>query len=218
MQPKLLRVLQEREFERLGSSRTLRSEARLIAATNRDLAEMVEDQSFRADLYYRLNVIPIVVPPLRERPEDVPLLEQHFTELFSRRINKAIHSVPSETMSAMVQYDWPGNVRELQNVIERAVILSAGGVLRVSSTDLKSGAHTPGKSGERGGAAPRRKRSDAPPPDRDRVLEALKATGGRVGGADGAAARLGMKRTTLIAHLKRLGIDPRTVSSRSVVS
>jgi PAS domain S-box-containing protein len=218
LQPKLLRVLQEREFERLGSSRTLRSEARLIAATNRDLAKMVEDQSFRADLFYRLNVIPIVVPPLRERPEDVPLLVQHFTELFSRRINKAIHRVPSETMSAMVQYDWPGNVRELQNVIERAVILSTGGVLRVSSTDLKSGAHTPGKSGESGTAASRRKRNDTPPPDRDRVLEALKATDGRVGGADGAAARLGMKRTTLIAHLKRLSIDPRTVGSRTVVS
>jgi formate hydrogenlyase transcriptional activator len=211
LQPKLLRVLQEREFERLGSSRTLRSEARLIAATNRDLAKMVEDQTFRADLFYRLNVIPILVPPLRERPEDVPLLVQHFTELFSRRINKAIQSVPSETMSAMVQYDWPGNVRELQNVIERAVILSTGGVLRVSSTDLKSGAHTPRKSSESGGTAPGRKRSDAPPPGRDRVLEALKATGGRVGGVDGAAARLGMKRTTLIAHLKRLGINPRTV-------
>ena len=145
LQPKLLRVLQEREFERLGSSRTLRSEARLIAATNRDLSKMVEAHTFRADLFYRLNVIPILLPPLRERPEDVPLLVQHFTELFSRRINKAIQSVPSETMSAMVQYDWPGNVRELQNVIERAVILSAGGVLRVSSTDLKSGVHTPAK-------------------------------------------------------------------------
>jgi PAS domain S-box-containing protein len=215
LQPKLLRVLQEREFERLGSSRTLRSEARLIAATNRDLAKMVEDQSFRADLFYRLNVIPIVVPPLRERPEDVPLLVQHFTELFSRRINKAIQSVPSETMSAMVRYDWPGNVRELQNVIERAVILSAGGVLRVSSMDLRSGAHGPGKSGESGGTASKRKRSDAPPPDRDRVLEALQAAAGRVGGADGAAQRLGMKRTTLIAHMKRLGIQPRTVAGNS---
>jgi PAS domain S-box-containing protein len=213
LQPKLLRVLQEREFERLGSSRTQRTEARLIAATNRDLSKMVEDQTFRADLFYRLNVIPIVVPPLRERPEDVPLLVQHFTELFSRRINKAIQSVPSETMSAMVQYDWPGNVRELQNVIERAVILSSGGVLRVSSTDLKSGAHTPGKSSESSGVPPKRKRSDAPPPGREQVLEALKAAGGRVGGADGAAARLRMKRTTLIAHLNRLGIHPRMTVS-----
>jgi len=216
LQPKLLRVLQEREFERLGSSRTLRSEARLIAATNRDLSKMVAEQTFRADLFYRLNVIPIYVPALRERPEDVPLLVQHFAELFSRRINKPILSVPSETMSAMVQYDWPGNVRELQNVIERAVILSSGGVLRVSSADLKGGAHPPGKTGESGGVASRRKRNDSPPPGRDRVLEALKATGGRVGGGDGAAARLGMKRTTLIAHLKRLGINPRTVVGQSL--
>jgi len=210
LQPKLLRVLQEREFERLGSSRTLRTEARLIAATNCDLAKMVEKQTFRADLFYRLNVIPIRVPALRERPEDVPLLVQHFTELFSRRVNKAIQTIPAETMSAMVQYDWPGNVRELQNVIERAVILSAGGVLKVPSTDLKIDAGAPAKIRENGGA-PRRERSDAPPPDRDQVVQALKATGGRVGGADGAAARLGMKRTTLIAQMKRLGIHPRTV-------
>ena len=124
LQPKLLRVLQEREFERLGSSRTLRTDARLIAATNRDLSKMVEEQKFRSDLFYRLNVIPILVPPLRERPEDVPLLVQHFAELFSRRINKSIQTIPTETMSALVQYSWPGNVRELQNVIERAVILS----------------------------------------------------------------------------------------------
>ena len=130
LQPKLLRVLQEREFERLGSSRTLRTDARLIAATNRDLSKMVEEQKFRSDLFYRLNVIPILVPPLRERPEDVPLLVQHFAELFSRRMNKSIQTIPAETMSALVHYAWPGNVRELQNVIERAVILSTGGVLR----------------------------------------------------------------------------------------
>ncbi len=208
LQPKLLRVLQEREFERLGSSRTLRTEARLIAATNRDLAKMVDEQKFRSDLFYRLNVIPIVVPPLRERPEDVPLLVQHFAELFSRRINKPIQTIPPETMSALVQYDWPGNVRELQNVIERAVILSTGGVLRVPSTDLKN---NPAKNGATGPAAARGRRSDAPPPGRDQVLQALEATSGRVGGADGAAQRLGMKRTTLIAHMKRLGINPRTV-------
>jgi PAS domain S-box-containing protein len=210
LQPKLLRVLQEREFERLGSSRTLRSEARLIAATNRDLSKMVEAQKFRADLFYRLNVIPILLPPLRERPEDVPLLVQHFAELFSRRMNKAIQTIPSETMSAMVHYDWPGNVRELQNVIERAVILSTGGVLKVAPNDLKSAA-APAKRGER--ETPR-KRSDAPPPDRDQVLEALRAAGGRVGGTAGAAARLGMKRTTLIAYMKRLNIDPQTVIGR----
>jgi PAS domain S-box-containing protein len=211
LQPKLLRVLQEREFERLGSSRTLRSEARLIAATNRDLSKMVEAQTFRADLFYRLNVIPIHVPPLRERPEDVPLLVQHFAELFSRRMNKAIQTIPSETMSAMVQYDWPGNVRELQNVIERAVILSSGGVLRVSPNDLTRKAGAPVKPREK--AALAGKKPNSPPPDREQVMQALQATAGRVGGADGAAARLGMKRTTLIAHMKRLGINPRTVIS-----
>jgi len=209
LQPKLLRVLQEREFERLGSSRTLRSEARLIAATNRDLSKMVEEQRFRADLFYRLNVIPIVVPPLRERPEDVPLLVQHFAELFSRRMNKAIRTIPSETMSAMVHYDWPGNVRELQNVIERAVILSTGGVLKVPPGDLKSArARRPER------AASHSKRSAAPPPDREQVLQMLEATGGRVGGPDGAAARLGMKRTTLIAYMKRLSIDSKLSSGR----
>ena len=213
MQAKLLRVIQNREIQRVGSQEVRQVNVRLIAATNRDLRVEVLAGKFREDLFYRLNVIPIVVPPLRERPEDVPLLVQHFTELFSRRINKAIQSVPSETMSAMVQYDWPGNVRELQNVIERAVILSSGGVLRVSSTDLKSGAHTPGKSSESSGVPPKRKRSDAPPPGREQVLEALKAAGGRVGGADGAAARLRMKRTTLIAHLNRLGIHPRMTVS-----
>jgi PAS domain S-box-containing protein len=208
LQPKLLRVLQEREFERLGSSRTLRSEARLIAATNRDLSKMVEAQTFRADLFYRLNVIPILLPPLRERPEDVPLLVQHFAELFSRRMNKAIQTIPSETMSAMVHYNWPGNVRELQNVIERAVILSIGGVLKVPPGDLKNAATAPAKRAQRETPP---KRSDAPPPDRERVLEALRASGGRVGGDAGAAARLGMKRTTLIAHMKRLSIDAQTV-------
>ena len=208
LQPKLLRVLQEREFERLGSSRTLRTEARLIAATNRDLAQMVDEQKFRSDLFYRLNVIPIEVPALRDRPEDVPLLVQHFAELFSRRINKPIQTIPAETMSAMVQYDWPGNVRELQNVIERAVILSAGGVLRVPAADLRRG--TPPKSLETEPPATKRRKADAPP-DRDRVLDALKAAEGRVGGPGGAADRLGLKRTTLIAHMKRLGINPRTV-------
>jgi PAS domain S-box-containing protein len=197
LQPKLLRVLQEREFERLGSSRTLRTEARLIAATNRDLEKMVEAQQFRSDLFYRLNVFPMRVPSLRERPEDVPLLVQHFAELFSRRMNKVIRTIPSETMSAMVHYEWPGNVRELQNVIERAVILSTGGVLRVPASDLKTVVKEP--------AVPRTTA------DREQIIEALTATGGRVGGADGAAARLGMKRTTLIAHMKRLGISPRTV-------
>ncbi len=212
LQPKLLRVLQEREFERLGSSRTMRTDARLIAATNRDLSKMVDEQTFRSDLFYRLNVIPILVPALRERPEDVPLLVQHFTELFSRRMNKMIRTIPTETMSALVRYDWPGNVRELQNVIERAMILSTGGVLQISSADLKTRSRPAGLTQ----AAPTRKRNDIVLPDRDQVTEALHATGGRVGGPDGAAARLGLKRTTLIAHMKRLGINPRTAINPAV--
>jgi formate hydrogenlyase transcriptional activator len=210
LQPKLLRVLQEREFERLGSSRTLRTDARLIAATNRDLAKMVEEQKFRSDLFYRLNVIPIRVPALRERPEDVPLLVQHFTELFSRRMRKSIQTIPSETMASMMRYDWPGNVRELQNVIERAVILSAGGVLRVPAADLKSRGLPQDKATNKAQAVARR---NIPLLDREQVVRVLKETAGRVGGPDGAAARLGLKRTTLIAQLKRLGINPRTVVS-----
>jgi formate hydrogenlyase transcriptional activator len=209
LQPKLLRVLQEREFERLGSSRTLRTDARLIAATNRDLAEMVEEQKFRSDLFYRLNVIPIRVPALRERPEDVPLLVQHFAELFSRRMRKSIQTIPSETMAAMMRYDWPGNVRELQNVVERAVILSASGVLRVPAADLKIRVPSQDKAANKAQAVARR--NNIPLLDREQVVQVLKETAGRVGGPDGAAARLGLKRTTLIAQLKRLGINPRTV-------
>jgi PAS domain S-box-containing protein len=216
LQPKLLRVLQEREFERLGNSRTQRTDARLIAATNRDLSEMVAEQKFRSDLFYRLNVFPLYVPALRERPEDVPLLVRHFAELFSRRIGKAIQTIPLETMNALMRYDWPGNVRELQNVIERAVILSTRGVLRVSLAEL---------NGKRSGV-PRSKepvthkthkriRANVPALNRDQIVRALQEAGGRVGGADGAAARLGLKRTTLIAHLKRLAIDPHTVIGQS---
>jgi formate hydrogenlyase transcriptional activator len=210
LQPKLLRVLQEREFERLGSSRTLRTNARLIAATNQDLAAMVQEQRFRSDLFYRLNVFPIHVPALRERPEDLPLLIRHFAEVFSRRMNKSIETIPTETMNALMQYHWPGNVRELQNVIERAVILSTEGVLRVPVSDLKQ--QTATTNDHRGAVPARRKRNTSPPPDRDQVLLALKASAGRVGGNDGAAAKLGMKRTTLIALLKRLGIDSRSVN------
>jgi PAS domain S-box-containing protein len=210
VQPKLLRVLQEREFERLGSSRTLRTDARLIAATNQDLSQMVERQKFRSDLYYRLNVFPIQVPPLRERPEDVPLLTRHFTEVFSRRMNKPITTIPRETMDALVHYSWPGNVRELQNVIERAVILSSRGVLRVPTTDLRPPSIASAKSVEKPSAR-ESARHIVRSLDRDQVVEALRNSAGRVGGAEGAAARLGLKRTTLIAHMKRLGIDPRTV-------
>jgi len=209
LQPKLLRVLQEREFERLGSSRTQRTDARLIAATNRDLSEMVEEQKFRADLFYRLNVFPLYVPALRERPEDVPLLVRHFAELFSRRMSKAIETIPPETMSALMRYHWPGNVRELQNVIERAVILSTRGVLRVSIGELNAKGAVPARK-EPVPQGRKRTRTIVPPLNRDQIVQALQEADGRVGGPDGAAARLGLKRTTLIAHLKRLAIDPRS--------
>jgi PAS domain S-box-containing protein len=215
LQPKLLRVLQEREFERLGSSRTLRTNARLIAATNRDLSAMVEDQKFRADLYYRLNVFPLYVPALRERPEDVPLLVRHFAELFSRRMSKVIETIPPETMTALMRYHWPGNIRELQNVIERAVILSTRGVLRVSIAEPNAKGNGVLKSKEPPTQTRKRIRGSVPLLNRDQILQALQKSGGRVGGADGAAARLGLKRTTLIAHLKKLAIDPQTVIKQS---
>jgi formate hydrogenlyase transcriptional activator len=151
LQPKLLRVLQEREFERLGSSRTLKSEARLIAATNRDLAEMVADHEFRADLFYRLNVFPILLPPLRDRREDIPLLVRHFARQFARRMNRAIDTIPSETMNVLVSYHWPGNIRELQNLVERAVILSADG--RADKCAGQRNAPQDRDSGRRGAAA-----------------------------------------------------------------
>ena len=215
LQPKLLRVLQEREFERLGSSRTLRTDARLIAATNRDLISMVDEHTFRSDLFYRLNVFPIHVPALRERTEDIPLLVRYFAELFSRRMNKAIETIPTDTMNALIAYDWPGNVRELQNVIERAVILARKGVLRIPAADLRINNRSASPSGGESATAPKRTRSSIPALSRERVIEALKQAGGRVGGADGAAARLGLKRTTLIAQMKKLGVDPRTVISAS---
>ena len=207
LQPKLLRVLQEREFERLGSSRTLKTDARLIAATNRDLSELVQEHKFRSDLYYRLNVFPIRVPALRERPEDVPLLVRHFAEVYSRRMGKLIKNIPVDTMSALTGYDWPGNVRELQNVIERAVILSTHGVLRVSPAELRT---TPGvipAGPDAPPPSPKRVRSTVPALTREQIEEALKESRGRVGGVEGAAARLGLKRTTLIAQMKRLGLS-----------
>ena len=212
LQPKLLRVLQEREFERLGSSRTMRTDARLIAATNQDLSLMVDTQKFRSDLFYRLKVFPIYVPALRERPEDIPLLVRHFAELFSRRMNKPITTIPPETMGALVRYEWPGNVRELQNVVERAVILSSRGVLLVPATDLKSPSEASTKSASHQEPARKRTREMVQSIDREQVVQALRKAEGRVGGSDGAAARLGIKRTTLIAHMKRLGINPRTVT------
>jgi formate hydrogenlyase transcriptional activator len=208
VQPKLLRVLQEREFERLGSTRTLRTDARLIAATNRDLKEMVEEQKFRSDLYYRLNVFPIRVPPLRERREDIPLLVRHFVQQFSRRINRVINTIPSETMHALVHYDWPGNIRELQNVIERAVIISKSTMLNVPLAELQrnvvpKASHAATKPTP---ADQRRLQDILDETERTEILRALEASNGILAGPAGAAARLGMKRSTLQLRMQKLGI------------
>ena len=218
LQPKLLRVLQEREFERLGSTRTLQTDVRLIAATNRDLAGMVESQKFRSDLFFRLNVFPIQAPSLRERPEDIPLLVRHFVEEFSRRMNRRIESISSETMNVLCQYGWPGNIRELQNVIERAVILSSGPSLRVPVADLHS--RTTPVSEDAGSKSTKRRpvRSILAEVDRNQIVQALQEAGGRVGGRDGAATRLGLKRTTFLTRMKKLGIERNQVSERKVDS
>jgi len=194
LQPKLLRVLQEQEFERLGSGRTHHINVRLVAATHRDLAEMVSRKEFRSDLYYRLNVFPVVLPPLRERREDIPQLATHFVEVFARRMSKRIDHIPEGVLDAFVSYSWPGNVRELQNLVERAVIRSNNGVLPNPLPD---------------------KNPVMVPPSRDTftastralILHSLRSTGWVIGGAAGAAARLGLKRTTLIAKMKKLGIS-----------
>jgi formate hydrogenlyase transcriptional activator len=204
LQPKLLRVLQEREFERLGSSRTMRTDARLIAATNRDLKAMADEGRFRADLYYRLNVFPVRVPALRERPEDIPLLVRHFVQQFSRRGGKTIDSIPSETMEALVRYLWPGNIRELQNVIERAVILSRSSVLKVPVSDLKVPASTLPVS--RSNSSGENLREELGMQERTRILEALEQSQWVVAGPHGAAERLGMKRSTLQFRMRKLGI------------
>jgi len=210
LQPKLLRVLQEREFERLGNSRTLRTDARLIAATNRDLEAMVNEQKFRSDLFYRLNVFPIRVPPLRERPEDIPVLVRHFAAQFSRRVNKQIETIPSETMKALARYHWPGNIRELQNVIERAVITSEGPVLRVPLSDLRrvSISAAPGTNGHSRVEPGRdRGRTEVYEAERQRILDTLEQTNWVVAGPYGAAIRLGMKRSTLQFRMRKLGIS-----------
>ena len=213
LQPKLLRVLQEREFERLGSSRTLTTDARLIAATNRDLASMVEEQKFRSDLFYRLNVFPVRVPPLRERPEDIPLLVRHFTEQCARRMNKKIETISTETLKQMRQYHWPGNIRELQNVIERAVILSAGPVLNVPLSEFQS---RPALAAVEGNGKPEKRlkfstgndiRNVLEETERKYILSVLSQTDWVVAGPNGAAARLGMKRSTLQLRIRKLGLS-----------
>jgi formate hydrogenlyase transcriptional activator len=200
LQPKLLRVLQEREFERLGSTRTLRTDARLIAATNCDLATMVEEQRFRSDLFYRLNVFPVRVPPLRERREDVPLLVWHFARQFAERMKRQYESISPETMKALCEYDWPGNIRELQNFIERAVILCRGPVLQVPARDLQHRTITITQVGHSG------QHQTLEEAERVHILRTLKEVRWVVGGPNGAAARLGMHRSTLQFRMKKLGI------------
>jgi formate hydrogenlyase transcriptional activator len=213
LQPKLLRVLQEKEFERLGSSRTLHTDTRVIAASNRDLKTMVERGTFRPDLFYRLNVFPIHVPALRDRPEDIPPLVRHFADVFSKSMNKSIRSIPCSTMSELCRYPWPGNIRELQNVLERAVILSDGPVLEIDTADLRTGESPVRTSDARVETLPPAAARDAMQQDqRDEILRALTEAGGRVGGPDGAAARLGLKRTTLIARMKKLAIESRSAA------
>jgi len=212
LQTKLLRVLQEREFERLGSSRTLQTDARLIAATNRDLEAMVSEQKFRSDLFFRINVFPLHVPPLRERPEDIPLLVRHFTQQLSRRLRKAIDTIPSATMDALCRYHWPGNIRELQNVIERAVILSAGPELHLDVADLKplKASHVEERAAPPDSAPRRGIRAVLDETERQQILKALAQCNGVVAGPRGAAALLGMKRSTLQLRMRKLGISHRS--------
>jgi formate hydrogenlyase transcriptional activator len=197
LQPKLLRAIQEREFERLGSTRTRKVDLRLIAATNRDLAAMVQERSFRADLYYRLNVFPILMPALRERPEDIPVLVRYFTQKFAQSMGRPIDTIPTRAMEALQAWHWPGNVRELENVIERSVILSQGRELQVPVAELRAR------------EAPAVELPTLAQAEREHILKARRETGGRVGGKNGAAARLGLKRTTLQSRMGKLGIGAR---------
>jgi formate hydrogenlyase transcriptional activator len=203
LQTKLLRVLQEREFERLGSSRTIRTDARVIAATNRNLERMVQDHQFRSDLYYRLHVFPVTVPPLRERPEDIPLLVRYFVQQFARRMNKKVTTIPAEDMRALVRYPWPGNIRELQNLIERAVILSSSQALATPVRELEKAA----LASMAAVAAASADVVTLESAEREAILRALRRSGGRVSGPRGAATLLGIKRTTLQARMLKLGIQ-----------
>jgi formate hydrogenlyase transcriptional activator len=199
IQPKLLRALQEREFERLGSTRTKKVDVRLVAATNRNLEQMIANGSFRSDLYYRLNVFPIRIPPLRERPEDIPLLVRYFAQKYGRRMEKKIEAIPAAAMKKLSAWHWPGNIRELENFIERSVILTHGPALQVPAGELEAPAN---------GNTPVTREEG----ERDEILRVLEVANGRVGGANGAAALMGLKRTTLISRMKKLGIDPRAIA------
>jgi formate hydrogenlyase transcriptional activator len=200
LQVKLLRVLQERELERLGSTRTTRVNVRVVAATNRDLLEMVEDKEFRADLYYRLSVFPLHLPALRERPDDIPILARHFMNQIAARMNKPVDEIPAETIDAMTSYGWPGNVRQLQNFVEHGVIVSSGLVFEPPLSLLAQ------RTSDRpqGASRSRKTLEDA---TRDHILETLEETKWVVGGRHGAAARLGIARTTLLSKMRRLGIE-----------
>jgi DNA-binding NtrC family response regulator len=198
LQPKLLRALQEQDFERLGGNRTTHVDVRIIAATNRNLRQMVDEGKFRGDLYYRLHVFPLTVPPLRERREDIPLLTRFFTQKYARKMNRAIEEIPSTTLEVLARYDWPGNIRELQHLVERSVILSPGRVLQIAVADAVPDANnlrwTPPVNKDEN-------------PERERILEAIRLSSGIIGGADGAAARLGLRRTTLQSRMKKLKIE-----------
>jgi formate hydrogenlyase transcriptional activator len=196
LQPKLLRVLQDQEFERLGSNRTVRVKVRLVAATNRNLAERIAQGEFRSDLFYRLNVFPIRVPPLRERREDIPLLIRHFVRKFARRMDRFIETIPKETMKALMQFDWPGNVRELENLMERSVILSEGNALRVPLSELRTQSNSRTEEADR----------TLDMAERQHIIRVLRETRGVLSGPGGAARRLGLKRTTLQSKMQRLGI------------
>ena len=200
LQPKLLRAFQEKEFERLGSTRTIPVDVRLVAATNRDLAKMVADKQFRSDLYYRLKVFPVTVPPLRERPEDIPLLVYYFGQRHAQRMNKQFESVAPEALEALKRWHWPGNVRELENLMERAVILSRGKVLQVPLAELISPVEA---------QADPRATSSLETADREHILGVLRETKGVIGGPQGGATRLGLKRTTLNSKMRKLGITRR---------
>jgi formate hydrogenlyase transcriptional activator len=205
LQPKLLRVLQEQEFERLGSSRTINVDVRVVAATNADLSQLVADKKFRSDLYYRLNVFPITLPPLRERQEDIPLLVHFFAQKFAQRMRKPIERIPTETVTSLTRYSWPGNIRELQNLIERAVILSRGKVLDVPLAELKQDGRA---------AQEQNGRNTLEAVEREHILRILRETNWVIGGTGGAAARLGLPRTTLNHRMQKLGISrPRLIGS-----
>ncbi|MGA3093516.1 MAG: sigma 54-interacting transcriptional regulator [Terriglobales bacterium] len=204
LQPKLLRVLQDQEFERLGGVHTLKVNFRLIAATNRDLGEAIRENEFRSDLFYRLNVFPIRVPPLRERREDIRPLAEHFVQKFARHMKKSITSIPKQTMDALLGWDWPGNVRELENFIERSVILTQGSVLVSPLSEMMPTAEKERHTDQSLETA-----------ERDQIVRALRESHGQIGGMSGAAVRLGLKRTTLQSKLKHLGIDPRSATSGS---